>query len=270
MKIFTLGLVFALSAMSYGAPIDVETACDLADEIRRRIFFEELPAGHPMPEGYDTELCKQVIVFRQAKLDVNKRLSKNDKKDCLMEEFENSGLFAELVDIKDAKKAALTDNKKLKLREIEGKVKAIFSDAAKKCDSDETYGGRFDDELGLSPPKNYCVTKYLVENVHTHLLTINLNPENIPTRNLDCDSVVTNVKAYFNKELNDVLEIFKESERNCIKTGFESEKFVNYFLMLGVSDSIEASLEDKEKFLSITSGYDEEKEILLKSCQTEE
>jgi hypothetical protein len=125
---------------------------------------------------------------------------------------------------------------------------------ARICASDFTYGGLFDEILGINSSlialqKEYCLVKYALQNKFLDVRNANLNPHGISSANLVCATIVVQSQ---NEKEDRLMEAFRNRNYSsdaikCLIEKYKDERVFGWNLAkdlvfkLRVSDSIKRS-----------------------------
>lgn len=123
---------------------------------------------------------------------------------------------------------------------------------AEVCKSDFTYGGLFEDILGINSSlialqKEYCLLKYALENKFLDVRFININPRNIDVRNIECTSIIVQSQDESEEKL---LEAFKSRKYSsdaikCLIEKYKDERVFGWNLAKDLLYRIKISEHDK-------------------------
>lgn len=222
---------------------------------------KQLDANFPSPSSSDSAKCRLVmpLLLRTFGNALRTRLSEKPDidVDCVMNNFKNSSamdfmLMREVIPLsKDLENTETTQ----RMRNATKTLRKILISVAKRCEIDQTYGGLFDEILGLqnlSIPvleHNYCFTKYALDNELIEVKHINLNPRRISLTNLDCEEMIERNQIMREKQLLNKLNQRKLSHEHiqCIMNRYRSEKAFASNIALEVIDILNISYEEKRE-----------------------
>lgn len=129
------------------------------------------------------------------------------------------------------------NDKRMRLYDIINKQRDALMKTAKLCKSDFTYGGLFDEILGINSSlialqKEYCLLKYAIDNRFLDVRTINLNPRNIDTVNIQCVSIIVQCQDETKERL---MEAFKHRRYSsdaitCLLEKYKDERIFGWNL----------------------------------------
>lgn len=109
--------------------------------------------------------------------------------------------------------------------------------------------------------KQYCIAKFVIEREMLDFNGVNLNPDNIPTEDIDCETIIKNRKTKDEKFIEDyfVKDNLKENQRTCIRQVFEETNYYDWLLAKYAFAKVETgrtraaqnhyTIEDKSKFM---------------------
>lgn len=198
MRVLKLLLVSIFLQISQGISRtnDLNQACIIRILQIRGKIEEDLPTQEAPPE-----LCRILLPLIYAnhseKLCVMLWETKSIKAECVIEDLmKNDYVDLQLKFEVYEKLQSLSKKDRMKKLDlvIDAKRKLLFN-AAEKCKSDFSYGGIFDEILGMNSnlktlQKEYCLLKYSIENKFLTLRDVNLNPGGIDTRYLECKPIL--------------------------------------------------------------------------------
>ncbi|CAG9798994.1 unnamed protein product [Chironomus riparius] len=165
--------------------------------------------------------------------------TKSIKAECVFEtlkKFEFVDLELKQEIITKLKSIPKGDKRKI-LHEVTVAQREALTRTAKMCKSDFTYGGLFDEILGINSSlialqREYCLLKYALENKFLDLRYININPRNIDVRNIECTSIIVQSQDESEEKL---LEAFKSRKYssdaiNCLIEKYKDERIFGWNL----------------------------------------
>lgn len=148
-----------------------------------------------------SNLCRILLPLIYAnhseKLCVRLWETKTIKAECVIENLIKFD-YVELelkFEIYEKMKHMTESDKKKKLETLMGMQREALTKAAKICKSDETYGGIFDEILGIESSlavkqKDFCHLKYVTNQNFLSLRNVNFNPHRIDTSRLRCSEIL--------------------------------------------------------------------------------
>lgn len=153
---------------------------------------------------------------------------------CLIEEFTNQEIVDVILKLQVVKKSELSENQKQSLTsETYEEFKNDLASVANKCEADQNkFFELFLDFFGSKRPHNktlsamehnYCFAKYAAENDLLPLKNVELNPDGIDTRNVNCTAIIQEEQARQEQELRQKLIIQKPSVVECILDGYRNQ-----------------------------------------------
>lgn len=141
--------------------------------------------------------------------------------------------------------------KKRRILEITNKQREILVKSAKTCRSDETYGGIFDDILGIGSSlivkqEDFCLLNYVLENKFIFVSNVSKNPFSIDPTLVDCVFIVTRSREENERKLKEAFRLRKYSEEAilCLMQTYNDEKIFgwnlakDFLLKLNMADSV--------------------------------
>lgn len=171
---------------------------------------------------------------------------------CVMDSLKKGGAMGHMLEQQRIRIATeLTeDDLKTKLEDVEEKLRIIFEESAKTCNSDPTYDGLFNDVLGIKNAsfavlqRNYCFTKFVIERNLIEVENVDSNPGRINVSSIDCQTIIENQR---NKTTEDLFKGISEPGQltvrqvRCIIDEFKSRNIVHYQIASVVNEILEAS-----------------------------
>jgi hypothetical protein len=238
--------------------MDIGIACMVQDLQQKG----KLEADFPFPSTDNTDHCDMVmgtLLEKKIKTFQDKMLSEPSiKTDCVMNEIKNVGFFDNIVlrDLITVTVSLFEEVQTRKLNDVEESLKRTFEDAAKKCDSNPTYAGLFNEILRIKNEsiavltENYCLAKFVKDNKMLDVNNFETNPNNIDTENIDCDNIfAAKITAYENS----VREDFKKDGivdvriLDCAIGKYRAAKVLENAVASDVLEQIDISIEDKRR-----------------------
>jgi hypothetical protein len=239
-----------------GSYLDEGTSC-IIQYLKNKKTLEE---DFPTPAAIDSAKCRVVMplllrTFGSAlRTQLSEKLTEIDV-ECVMSNFQNTSAIDHMLmrDIVPMSRELENSEITQKVRNSTKVLRKILLSVARKCNFDQSYGGLFDDILGLqnlSIPvleRNYCFTKYAIDNKLIEVKHVNVNPRRIPTANVDCDEMLDKNQIEREKRLLDKLNQRKLSHENiqCIMDKYRSEKAFASNVALEVINILNISYEEK-------------------------
>lgn len=206
-------------------------------------------------------------------METHKQLVKNNNTQCLIGEFRKAGLFdVMLKEIVVSHSTTIeSDEVQLKMDEMDGEKVKILENAAEVCSSDPDYEGTFDDILGettTTKHKKYCSRKFVIDHGYLKVSGLNVNPEGIPTANINCDAFVSFEKTKHLNELRDELSQrrMKGDQVKCAVDLYDAEKMFEYSLLGDVLSMTEVSNAVKNRHRDAISRNKKRYEMSFISC----
>lgn len=179
--------------------------------------------------------------------------TKSVKANCVFESLKNS----EFIDLElkfeiYSKTRNIAKNvKKKKVYDVTRLQRDILMNTSKSCRSDATYGGLFDEILGINSSliamqENFCLLKHILDNKFIFVSNINKNQQEIDTSSIDCLAVVTRFQNEGDQKL---LEAFRKRRYSadaitCLLNTYHDERIFSWNLAkdflykLNISDSV--------------------------------
>lgn len=119
--------------------------------------------------------------------------TKSVKAECVFEIIKKSAfidLELKLEIYAKSKQLSKTEARR-RILEATKQQKEILNGASKLCRSDPTYGGLFDQTLGINTSlivlqENFCQMKFVIENKFISARNVNLNPRKVDVSKVDC------------------------------------------------------------------------------------
>lgn len=212
------------------------------EDINRACLVRFLQIKGKLDESFESsaappDLCRILLPLIYAnhseKLCLSLYETKSVKADCVFEKLKNSE-FIDLefkFEIYARSKRLNKDEKKKANAETTTILRNILYMAAIECRSDETYGGLFDEILGINSSlivlqENYCLVQYLVQNKFIFASRAFSNFKDIDTSNLDCLPIIRKHQEENEQKL---LEAFKKRKYSgeaiaCLLEKYQDEK----------------------------------------------
>lgn len=220
---------------------------------------KKLDDDFPSPMQPDSSKCRLVMPLLLRTFGNALRIRLSEKSDidvdCVMDNFKNSSamdymLMREVIPMsKDLENSEITQ----RMRNSTKALRKILINTAKKCKIDSSFGGLFDDILGLQNVSipvlehNFCFTKYALDNELIEVKHVNINPRRITTTNLDCEEMILRNQIMREKQLLEKLNRRNLSHEHiqCILDKYRTEKAFASNIALEVIDILNISYEEK-------------------------
>lgn len=151
-------------------------------------------------------------------------------------------------------KSILKNDKRKLIYEVVVAQREALTKTAKMCKSDFTYGGLFDNILGINSSlialqKEYCLLKYALENKFLDIRNININPRRIDTSVIGCTKIIVQCQDDSEEKL---IEAFKNRKYSadaikCLLERYKDERIFGWNLAkdllyrIKISDSMRSS-----------------------------
>ena len=155
--------------------------------------------------------------------------------DCAKEELKkNNFVFRAMKkEVIESSKLLSRDDINEMLSENKEDMKKILNDAAEACHSDPTWGGIFDEYLGITNSSqavlenNYCSLKTSIDKKLINIGDFNINPYNIDTTKVDCDAIIESKIAEIDEKLKSEYKKKGLSGRSidCVVKNFKKSGF---------------------------------------------
>lgn len=194
---------------------DVNRACLIRFLQIRGKIEENFPASQAPPD-----LCRILLPLIYAnhseRLCLRLWETKSVKAECVFESLKNSEFidFELKLQIYSHTKNLTKTVKKKKLFDITSSQRELLLKAARVCRSDATYGGLFDEILGINSSQiflqeEYCLLRYAVENRFLFIPHTRTNPKSIDISNINCMSIIMRRREANEQKL---LDAFKKRQ----------------------------------------------------------
>jgi hypothetical protein len=185
-------------------------------------------------------------------------LSKNEalKADCVMKNFKEEGVIDDMIlrDVVLTSNRLSDEKREEKFKAAQDKLKKKFEDAAKKCESDPSYAGLFDEILQIKNEslavltENYCTTTFVNESGLINLEDVDANPNNIGTTNINCDEIILNLRQQHEADVRKELKSENlGSKIDCIIQKQKDTKVFELVTALKVNNRVDNSLQHKKE-----------------------
>lgn len=240
MKLFTIFLVSILLEVAGGhsknLPYNLSQAC-IVRFLQIKGQLEESFQSSPAPGDLCRVLLPLIYANHSEKLVLRLWETKSVKAECVLKTLKNSE-FIDLelkLEIYSHSKHTTKDVKRKRMNEVMKNQRKLLLEAAKICRSDESYGGLFDEILGINSSlafhqETYCLLKYAVENRFIEIRNIRMNPKNINTMSIDCRPIIETKKRENERKL---LEAFRKNKYssdaiNCLLERYQHERIFGW------------------------------------------
>lgn len=231
---------------------DLNRACIIRFlQIRGKI--EEKIHTSPAPADLCRILLPLVYANHSERLCLKLWETKSIKAQCVFETLKK----LEFIDLElkfevySKSKYYLKIEKRKKLHEVITAQREALTSTAKICKSDYTYGGLFDEILGINSSlialqREYCLLKYALENKFLDLRYVNPNPRRIETSGIACMSIVIQTQNEREERLIDAFKDRKYSSEaiTCLLDKYKDQRIFGWNLAkdflhkLNVSENI--------------------------------
>lgn len=189
----------------------------------------------PAPGDLCRVLLPLIYANHSEKLVLKLWETKSVKAQCVFETLKNSQ-FIDLelkLEIYSHSKHLTRNERRKRMYEVMINQRKLLVEAARICRSDKSYGGLFDEILGINSSlvlhqENYCLLKYVVDNRFIDIPDITTNPLNINTMNFDCRTIIETKKRENERKLLEAFQINKYSNE-AIECLLERYKHENIF-----------------------------------------
>jgi hypothetical protein len=250
--IYLLPILFALATSSN---LDVGNSC-IINYLKEK---NKLSEDFPSPRTPDLIKCRLVMPLILKNLNIALKTKMKEREDiqvdCIMRHLNNSNALDFMLMREIVPMSRDLDNSEImqKTRNATKILRKILVNSARKCESDITYGGLFDDILGiqnLSLPllqHNYCYTRYAIENKLIEVKHVNMNPRRISIKDVNCEEIIQLNQVARERQLLEKLnkrDISKE-QIQCIMDKYRSERAFDSNVALEVIDLLHISYEEK-------------------------
>lgn len=242
MKLFGIFLVVLLVQVAgesaRKAKDDINLAC-IIRFLQIRGKLEESFHTTPAPGNLCRILLPLIYANHSERLCLRLWETKTVRAECVFEKLKKSN-FIDLelkFEIYSESKHLGRNLKKKRLYESSSQQREVLINAAKVCRSDPTYGGLFDEILGINSSlivlqENYCLLRYVLENKFLAVPRVSLNPKNIPTSSIECKAIVMKRQ---NENEQKLLEAFQRRKYSaeaveCLLELYHDEKIFGWNL----------------------------------------
>lgn len=222
--------------MSSSEKDDLNHACVIRFLQIRGKIEEDLPS-----QKAPSELCRILLPLIYAnhseRLCVMLWDTKTIKADCVIENLKKND-FIDLqlkYEVYENLKNQSKIEKKRKLEEISRAKRDALINAADVCKSDFSYGGMFDEILGMDRnlkalQREYCLLKYVLDNNFLFMRHVNLNPKRIDTKHLECMPIVVQCQDDAEEKLMRALRArdYSADAINCIIERYRDERIFGW------------------------------------------
>lgn len=231
-------------------------------DINRACIIRFLQIKGKLEQGFQSSLappnlCRILLPLIYAnhseKLCLRLWETKSVKADCVFEKLKNSEIIdLELkIEIYSQSKHLTKTEKNETIQAITKAQRDILISAAKVCKSDSTYGGLFDEVLGINSSliimnEKFCLLKYVLENKFIFVSSVNINPRTVHVSPADCLSVISKRKEENEEKLYEAFRKRKYSSEaiSCLLSKHNEENIFgwnlakDFLFKLNLSDSV--------------------------------
>lgn len=245
MKLLEFFLVAFLARVASESVVKNKKA---SDDVNRACIIRFLQIRGKLEESFITspapgDLCRVLLPLIYAnhseKLCLRLWERKTVRAECVFERLKNSN-FIDLElkkEIYSESKHLGKSLKKKRLYEASSQQREVLISTAKTCRSDPTYGGLFDEILGINSSlivlqENFCLLKYAIDNKFLAIPRVNLNPRNIPTSSIECTAIVMKRQNENEQKLMEAFQRRKYSAEavECLLGLYQNEKIFGWNL----------------------------------------
>ena len=251
-KVIVLVAVFLIIECRHQT-IDVGNSC-IAQFLKEKELLED---EFPVAIEVDEAKCQMLMpmIMRSLENALVKKLSDKTsiKSDCIMKDFMKAHVLENLLkhEMVTMTKELEAEEVKVRLEEIKEDMRIIFERAARKCDSDPSYGGVFDDVLEIKNEslavlrQNYCFTKFVVETKLIDVQEIDFNPKKIVTSSIDCQAMIKSNRLEREKKMLQAIKQHNltQEQIQCIKDKYQIERAFDSNLALEVITYLDVSVD---------------------------
>lgn len=257
--------LFGIFLVSFLFQLSIANERKVKDDINRACLVRFLQIKGKLDESFDSsaappELCRILLPLIYAnhseKLSMRLWETKSVKADCVFEKLNNSEFIDLELKLEIYKRSKrLNDNDKRKgVSETSANLRNILQLAANDCKSDATYGGLFDEILGINSSlitlqENYCLVQFLLQNKFLFGSRKLANPMDIDISTIDCLPVIIKVQDENERKL---LEAFRKRKYSgeaieCLLEKYNDEKVFgwnlakSFLFKLNLSDNVRRS-----------------------------
>lgn len=220
---------------------------------------KKLDDDFPSPSQPDSRKCRVVmpLMLKTFGNALRSRLSEKSDIDveCVMDNFKNSSAMDYMLMREVIPMSKVLENSEVTqmMRNTTKALRKILINSAQKCKFDQSFGGLFDDILGIQNltipvlEHNFCFTKYALDNELIEVKHVNINPRRISTTNLDCEEMIERNQIMREKQLLEKINRKNLSHEHvqCILDKYRSEKAFASNIALEVIDILNISYEEK-------------------------
>lgn len=252
-SLYTELLFFLAVLYCEASNLDIGNAC-IARYLKDR---NKLEASFPVPHEIEPSSCRLVmpIIMKSFESVLCKKLTEKEsiRADCVMDVLKKEGALEYMLkqEVVLMSKEFNEKDSKLKLEDVKEKLRNIFEEAARICDSDPTYAGLFDDILEIKNEslavlrQDYCFTKFVIESKLIDVKHFDFNPKKIVTSNIDCQTMIKNNRVEREKKLLETLKTrnLTKEQQQCVMDKFQIDRAFDSNLALEVIDQIDVSIE---------------------------
>lgn len=249
-----------IAFVAFFAAIDSKpSSLDIGNACAAQYLVEKdmLEIDFPISSKIDEEKCKLVmpVIMKSLEKALCIKLSEKEsiKTECVMELIlRNYGLEYLLKHEVITMTKDFTDEEvKIRLEIIKDRLRLIFENASRECNSDPTYGGVFDDVLEIRNEslavlrQNYCFTKFAVETKLLEVKEVDFNPKKIVTSNLDCQAMIKSNRLERERKMLETLKNrdLTEEQMQCVKDKYQIERAFDSNLALEVISYLDVAVD---------------------------
>lgn len=254
----------------------LKSANKLDEDIELLQVSSEIEDCEEYIKGMRRDLIKETIKSVKDEVDIT------NKHQCVGVNLRNSE-FADLtfrIVIYEVLEESYGKNYESEKTKLSEKLASEINDAVVVCVLKDEFNSLFDELLADSESEeddddaDYCGRKLVIDNqlIDPAVYTLQLNPKNIDTTNINCDEkleeVIKEVEKELEKDLREGNTSITDKEMECRLKTFRDENYyrkiipVSYFSELNLTEAQKA--EEKEKFVTYMG------KLAAKSNQCEE
>lgn len=223
--------------------------------------MNKLEDDFPIPAEIEADKCRLVmpIIMKAFERALCSKLSEEEtiKADCVMDVIKNAGALEYMLkqEVVLMSKDLKEEESKKRLEVVKEKLRNIFENASRICDSDPTYAGLFNNVLEIKNEslavlqQNYCFTKFVIESKLLEVEDVDFNPKKIVTTDIDCKAMIKNNRIEREKKLLETLQSrnLTQEQVQCVTDKFQIDRAFDSNLALEVIDQLDVSIEVKRK-----------------------
>lgn len=233
--------------------LDIGNACAAQYLVEKDL----LEIDFPISTKIDEEKCKLVMPVIMASLIQTLCIKLTEKETikakCVLELIlKNYGIeYLVKHEVVSMTRDFTDEEIKIRLEIIRDRLRLIFENASRECDSDPTYGGVFDDVLGIRNEslavlrQNYCFTKFAVETKLLEVKEVDFNPKKIVTSNLDCQAMIKSNRLERERKMLEALQSreLTAEQVQCVQDKYQIERAFDSNLALEVISYLDVSVD---------------------------